>query len=132
MTAALLWLGVLVCAQDAPMKVSEELGKAVNSISAAGLAGDEGRVIALAEQAVRDLSHVLGPEHSDVARMLDILARIYLQRQRLDDAEKAEERALTIVEKALGQDHPGNAHILSILSEIKAEKRRYHEAELLA
>src|SRR5271170_1153504 len=57
------------------------------------------RALAIREKA-------LGPDHPDVATILNNLTRIYQAQGRYTEAEPDFKRALAIWEKALGPDHP--------------------------
>jgi len=60
------------------------------------------RILAIAEKA-------LGPEHPQVATLLNNLADLYLHRGDYAQAEPLHQRTLKILEKALGPEHPNVA-----------------------
>ena len=73
----------------------------------------------------------LGPDHSNVATLLDNLATLYTAERRYADAEPLRNRALAIREKALGPDHPDVAASLNNLAVLYEEWGRYADAEPL-
>jgi CHAT domain-containing protein/Flp pilus assembly protein TadD len=82
------------------------------------------RLLAITEMA-------LGPDHLDVARSLNNLARLYGHQGRYADAEALYKRGLAIREKALGPNHPDVATVLDNLAELYGAQGRYADAELL-
>src|SRR5262245_45216642 len=69
-------------------------------------AGKFSEAIPLARRALALLEKQLGPDHPDVAQLLNNLAELYRNQGRYADAEPLYRRALAIREKALGRDHP--------------------------
>ena len=59
----------------------------------------------------------LGPEHPDVATILNNLAGLYKAQGHYAEAEPLYKRALAIDEGALGPDHPDLARDLNNLAE---------------
>lgn len=73
----------------------------------------------------------LGPEHPDVAQVLNNLASLYQKQARYSEAELRYQRALAIREKALGPEHPAVAQTLNNLASLYQAQGRYAEAEPL-
>ena len=63
-----------------------------------------------------------GPDHPNIAALLDALAQTYHRQGRYDAAEPLYKRALAIWEKALGPDHPDVAMSLNNLAELHGER----------
>jgi CHAT domain-containing protein/Tfp pilus assembly protein PilF len=74
---------------------------------------------------------VLGPDHPDVATILNNLVRLYRNQGRTAEAEPLLQRALAIREKALGRDHPDVATSLNDLAVLYRDQGRTAEAEPL-
>jgi len=72
-----------------------------------------------------------GPDHPDVAAILNNLAELYGAQSRYAEAEPLFRRALTIREKALGPDHPKVATLLESYAAMLAKMDRTAEAETL-
>lgn len=104
----------------------------VEAVKAIGNAADLDRAISIAEAALRSQNELLGPDHLDISRLQDVLAKLYVSSGRLDEAEATERLALKIVEERLGPDHVANSIIYLTLAEIKMRKRDYLEAETLS
>ena len=60
----------------------------------------------------------LGPEHPDVATVLNNLAELYRAQGKYAEAEPLYKRALAIREIALGPEHPDVAQSLTSLAEV--------------
>ena len=73
----------------------------------------------------------LGPDHPEVALLLNNLALLYQVQGRYADAVPLYKRALAIREKALGPDHPDVAGSLNNLAELYRAEGRNAEAERL-
>jgi tetratricopeptide (TPR) repeat protein len=58
------------------------------------------------ERALATRERTLGPDHLEVAQVLDNLGAIPLEQRRWDEAEKHYARALDIRRRQLGEDHP--------------------------
>lgn len=71
----------------------------------------------------------LGPEHLEVANVLNNLAALYEDRGRYSEAEPLYMRSLEINEKQLGPDNPGVAVSLNNLAALYCDQGRYGEAE---
>jgi tetratricopeptide (TPR) repeat protein len=82
------------------------------------------RTLALVEK-------VLGPEHPNVATILNNLAGLYDSQGRYEQAEPLHERALAIREKVLGPEHPDVAQSLNNLALLYDNQGRYEQAEPL-
>lgn len=74
---------------------------------------------------------MLGPDHPDVAQILNNLALLYEGQGRYAEAEPLLRRALAIAEKALGPEHPHVAMSLNNLAGLYEAQGRYAEAEPL-
>jgi tetratricopeptide (TPR) repeat protein len=79
------------------------------------------RALAIEEQSV-------GPNHPEVAAMLNNLAQIYGFEGRYDDAEKLYARAIDIWERTLGRAHPDVAGCLLNYAAILRKDHRKKEA----
>jgi tetratricopeptide (TPR) repeat protein len=73
----------------------------------------------------------LGPDHPEIANVLDDLAFVYRKQRRYAEGEGLQRRALAIWEKALGPDHPDFANSLNGLAAVYRNQGRYAEAESL-
>jgi tetratricopeptide (TPR) repeat protein len=73
-----------------------------------------------------------GPDHPDVARDLNNLARLLKAANRLAEAEPLYRRALTITEKSFGPEHPKVAIRLNNLAVLLRDTNRLAEAEPLS
>jgi len=82
------------------------------------------RALGIAERA-------FGPTDPSVARLLNDLAKIYVDEYRYGEAEPLLERALSICESAAAPDPLDLANILNNLAVICREQERYEEAERL-
>ncbi len=85
----------------------------------------------LYERALAIWEKALGPDHPDVARALDNLARLYRAQGAYERAEPLFERALAIREEALGPGHPDMATTLSNLAGLYRAQGAYGRAEPL-
>jgi esterase/lipase superfamily enzyme len=72
-----------------------------------------------------------GPEHPNVARDLNSLARLLRATNRLTEAEPLMRRALAIDEKSFGPEHPNVAVSLNSLARLLQDTNRLAEAERL-
>ncbi len=77
------------------------------------------------------IEKALGPDHQDVAFVLNNLALLYRSQGRYAEAEPLFRRSLEIGEKAMGPDHPDVAATLSNLAGLYKSEGRYAEAEPL-
>jgi tetratricopeptide (TPR) repeat protein len=87
--------------------------------------------IPLAKEVIAILEKVRGPDHPDVAAMLNTLAELYTLQGRYAEAEPLYERSLAIKEKMLGPDHPDVALSLNDMAVMYDRQGRYAEAEPL-
>jgi CHAT domain-containing protein/tetratricopeptide (TPR) repeat protein len=83
----------------------------------------------LAEQALSIREKVLGPDHIEVARSLNLIAIIYDDQNDYAKAEPLNVRALSIREKTLGPDHPDVARSLFNLAWIYKVRQEFAKAE---
>jgi tetratricopeptide (TPR) repeat protein len=74
---------------------------------------------------------VRGPEHPDVARLLENLAFVYGGKDRGAEADALLTRALAIREKELGAEDPGITGLLNLLAVQRTKLGRVSEAETL-
>ncbi|MGH0152813.1 UNVERIFIED_CONTAM: hypothetical protein FKN15_023372 [Acipenser sinensis] len=94
--------------------------------------------VPLCKQAFEDLEKSSGHNHSDVATMLNILARVYRDQNKYKEAANLLNDALAIREKTLGMDHPavlGTDHPdvvkqLNNLALLCQNQGKYQEVEL--
>jgi CHAT domain-containing protein/tetratricopeptide (TPR) repeat protein len=97
-------------------------------------AGKYAEAIPLAQQVLAIREKVLGPDHPEVATVLNSFAILYEKEGRYAEAEALYKRALAIREKALGPDHPDHflvAQSLGNLAALYDHQGRYAEAEPL-
>lgn len=87
--------------------------------------------VPLCKQALDDLEKSSGPDHPDVATMLNILALVYRDQGKYKDAANLLNDALQIREKSLGCDHPAVAATLNNLAVLYGKRGKYQEAEPL-
>jgi CHAT domain-containing protein/Tfp pilus assembly protein PilF len=87
--------------------------------------------IPLFERALEIRERILGPDHRDVADVLNSLAILYYYKGDYMRAEPLCQRALSIREKALGPWHPDVASSLRDLAFICVDRGDYARAELL-
>jgi tetratricopeptide (TPR) repeat protein len=95
-------------------------------------AGKYAEAIPLAQQVLAIREKVLGPDHPDVATVLNGFGILYEEAGRFAEAEPLYKRSLAIREKALGPDHPDHflvAQSLNNLAELYERQGRYTEAE---
>ncbi|MCB9565127.1 MAG: tetratricopeptide repeat protein [Kofleriaceae bacterium] len=71
----------------------------------------------------------LGPDHVEVAAVLNNLGEVYRDMGRFDDAQVAFRRALAIAERGLGPEHPNVAALLNNLGSALWSQGRFEEAE---
>ena len=94
-------------------------------------AGKYDEAIPLFERALEIRERIFGPDHRDVADVLNSLAILYYYKGDYVRAEPLCQRALIIREKALGPWHPNVADSLRDLAFICVDKGDYARAELL-
>ena len=83
------------------------------------------------QKALEIIKKALGPDHPDVATILNNIALLKDETGQYADAEPLYQKALSITEKALGADHPDVARILSSVASHKEETGQYADAESL-
>jgi tetratricopeptide (TPR) repeat protein len=74
---------------------------------------------------------VLGPDHFDNARTLDLLAALYRNHRRYEGAESLYRRALSVRQNHLGNGHPDCGLSLRVLTETLLMQDKFDEAEPL-
>jgi len=94
-------------------------------------AGEFERAMVLVKQVLQVVETALGPNHLDVAVVLNTLAGLYHAQRRYARAEPLGARALAIRETALGPEHPDVAASLEDLAALCRQTGRDTEAELL-
>ncbi len=82
-----------------------------------GREGQYDRAVEVGERALRVAEQKLGPDHPDLAKILDKVADLHSGEGLSREAGPLYERSLAIKEKALGQDHPDVAGSLDTLAE---------------
>jgi len=82
-------------------------------------------------RALRIWEQVLGPEHPQVATVVNNLAILRAMQGKYIEAEPLCQRALHIWEQVLGPEHPDMAYPLVNLAILYTQQRRYAEAEPL-
>jgi len=85
--------------------------------------------IDLAEDAIRAMEKEYGPEHLNVAAMLNNLAALYKIKGKYAEAHKLYSRALVIYEKRLGLDNYYAAKVWNAIGDNYQIRRKYPEAE---
>lgn len=85
----------------------------------------------LLQRALAIREAALDEEHSDVAKSLNNLARLYQEQGHLKKAEPLFERSLGICERTLAASHPDLVSSLNNLASVYRDQGRYGEAELL-
>ncbi|EFP10989.1 hypothetical protein CRE_30752 [Caenorhabditis remanei] len=85
----------------------------------------------LGKQALEDLISERGPDHLDVATMLNVLAMVYRDQEKYKEATNFLTRALQIREKHYGENHPYVAATLNNLAIIIGRRGRLDEAQTL-
>jgi CHAT domain-containing protein/Flp pilus assembly protein TadD len=85
----------------------------------------------LHQRALAIYEKALGPDHLDVALVLNNLAWLYGVQGRYAQAEPLYQRSLAIREKVLGRYHPDVAQSLNNLAELYRKQDRYADAEPL-
>jgi tetratricopeptide (TPR) repeat protein len=72
----------------------------------------------LYQEELLELEEALGPDHPDVASVLNNLGRLYYEQERYAEAEPLYRRSLQIVEANYGEEHPKAARRLVNLAEL--------------
>ncbi len=72
---------------------------------------------------------VLGPDHFDNARTLELLAALYRKHRRYEGAESLYRRALSVRQTHLGNTHPDCGLSLRVLTETLLMQEKWDEAE---
>jgi tetratricopeptide (TPR) repeat protein len=83
------------------------------------------------QQALAWREQHLGPEHSETAQSLNLLARLYVSQGKYAEAEPLYKRALAINEQQLGPTHLATAISLNDLAVLYEYQGKYAEAEPL-
>ncbi len=93
--------------------------------------GNYAKAIPIAQDLVALREKTLGPDHPQLAPLLNNLAELYRNHGRYADAAPHFKRSLAIAEKALGPNHPDVAAILNNLAALRVDEGRLTEAEPL-
>jgi CHAT domain-containing protein/Tfp pilus assembly protein PilF len=125
--AVTIWLGTPAAAGD-PIAEANSLTQQAVALYQRGHYAD---AEPLYKRSLAILEKALGPDHSDVATILNNLAELYRNQGRYADAEPLSMRSLAIREKALGPDHPDVAVSLNNLAGLYHNQGRYADAEPL-
>jgi len=118
----------LSAAQQAELQKATVLNKQVDQLCDRGKYGE---ATVVAEQVLKIREKVLGPEHPDTARSLNILARLYDEQANYAAAKPLYQRALKIREKVLGPEHSDTATSLNNLAQVYESQGNYAAAEPL-
>ena len=125
MATVLLLLAATACSQGGKWrKLNQEARELYRS-------GKYDRAVVVAEEALVLAERKVGPDHSDVATILNDLALIYYSQGQYAQAEPLHKRALAIRERALGPDHPDLATSLNNLAVLDINRGDYAQAEPL-
>ncbi len=114
--------------QSAELEEAKRLSEQVNQLYNQG---QYAAAIPLAEQALTIREKVLGPEHPDVATILNNLGGLYREQGNFSKAEPLLQRSLAISEKVLGSEHLDVAISLNNLALLYEAQGNYAQAELL-
>jgi tetratricopeptide (TPR) repeat protein len=104
------------------------------TLALAGVLRDQGRLPeseVLFGDALELARQVHGPDHPEVAAILNNLGQLYVQQEKLDRAEAAHRESLTIYRETLDPDHPRLATTLSNLGRLAGGRGDYAGAEKL-
>ncbi|MFH1110936.1 MAG: tetratricopeptide repeat protein [Planctomycetota bacterium] len=93
--------------------------------------GHYDRAIIVGKKALEAAERALGPDHLDLAQILNNLAELYLAQGQFAQAEPLCKRALSISEKALGANQLDVATSLNTLARVYDSQRQYAQAEPL-
>ena len=118
----------LISPSIAQLGEAEQLDKRVNALLHAGKYAE---AIPLAQRELAIYEKAFGPNHPDVATVLNNLALLHFSQGRYADAEPLLKRSLAIYEKAHGSDHPHVAVALNALAVLYRNQGRYADAEPL-
>jgi CHAT domain-containing protein/Flp pilus assembly protein TadD len=125
-SALLVTIPVKTQAQQSENPV--ELHKKANALEAAGRYAE---AIPYARRALEIEERRSGPNHLNVAILLNRLALLYHEQGRYEDAEPLYQRSLAVHDKAHGSTHPDSARVQNNLAELYREQGRYSDAEAL-
>eukprot|EP00752_Nemacystus_decipiens_P005303 g4810.t1 len=90
---------------------------------------DDAKLLYERSLAIRE--KVLGPDHPDVASILNNVALLLKSQGNYDDAKPLYERSLAIRERVLGPDHPDVASILNNVALLLESQGKYDDAKPL-
>jgi len=83
-------------------------------------------------RALRFWERLVGPDHYEIAVLLNNLAGVCAATARPDEAEELYRRAIVIKRRLLGADHPELALTLTNLATLMRERDRFEEGRALA
>ena len=114
-----------------PPAMGEQAGRTTPSAEMMRLykAGKFAKAIPVAKQILRTRERVLGPDHPNVATILNFLGLLYELQGEYQLAEPFYKRGLTIREKVVGTDHPEFATDLHNLGALYHAQGRHEKAE---
>jgi len=124
----LLWAGGAVPPDDA-LGRAEALARQGSQLELQGRYDD---AIQLTSEDLAIHEKILGPDHPDLAKSLNNLAGLYVDKGRLAEAEPLYERSIAILEKSRGKDNPDVATIIANLGNLYHAQGRYADAEAAA
>lgn len=93
--------------------------------------GKSAEAIPIGQRALELTEKTFGPNHANVRKSLDILARLYWDQTKYAEAEPLFKRSLAIREKALGPEHPDVGRSLSYLADLYRQTGKTDEASQL-
>src|SRR5215831_4628201 len=109
----------------------DELDTLIEKVSELYQAGKFGDAISPAQRALAIAEGMLGPNHPDVAALVNNLGVLYFKLSRYADAEPLYKRSLAIRERVLRPNHPEVAGSLNGLAVLYDAQGRYADAEAL-
>jgi tetratricopeptide (TPR) repeat protein len=124
-------LGLLLLAATATRGQSPELTEAWKRTESLYSEGRYAEGELVARGALERAERELGPEHPDLAPLLNYLAGLYQVQGRTAEAAPLYRRSLAISEKTLGPEHPVVAQSPNNLATLHYAQGRYAEAEQL-
>jgi CHAT domain-containing protein len=123
--AVTLALSLFVSPSAAQSNEAEKLNQTLIELYRAG---NYAEAVPLAQRWLATWEKALGPDHPDIANVLNNLAELYRAQGRYADAEPLYKRSLAISEKALGPTHPDVAVSLNNLAGLYERQDRLVDA----
>ena len=87
--------------------------------------GEHAKALPLAKRALEIREAQLGPDHPDVAKLLNTQANLHYAQGRYEHADPLYRRALHITERRMGEKHPDVATALNNLASLLYQTRQY-------